>query len=191
MLHRDAPPAVPPYSMLFAAVMGSGLAYFTAFHLNFFLFDWLEFSEGVNWVFLPSGLRLLLVLVLGAPGALGIALGSCLINYQLHGGDASLFNIVTAAISGGAPLLARGVCMDLLKMETNLEGLTAQSLLKISTVFAAFSAVLHQVWYFWVGYSTTFVASAGAMAIGDLLGTALLLTVTSWTLRFAKSNRAS
>lgn len=190
MPHRDAPHPVPPYLLLFAAVMGSGLAYYAAFHLNFFLFDWLEFSQGVNWVFLPSGLRLLLVLVLGVPGALGIVMGSCVINYQLHGLDANLFNIVTALISGGAPLLARSLCVDLLKMQTNLEGLTSQSLLKISTLFAALSAVLHQVWYFWIGYSTSFATSAGAMAIGDLLGTALLLTVTSWSLKFAKSKSA-
>jgi len=190
MPHSDAPRPVPPYLTLLTTMVGSGLAYFAAFHLNGVLFEELEFSEGVNWVFLPSGLRLLLVLVLGAPGALGIVLASGLINYQLHGYQDHLFNIVTALISGGAPLLARTLCVDLLKMEANLEGLTAQSLLKISALFAIISALLHQVWYFWTSHSASFAASVSAMAIGDWLGTALVLATTAWTMKLIKSKRS-
>lgn len=183
-MHRsDARHAFPPYLMLLTAVVGSCVAYYTTFHLNFFLFDWLEFSEGVNWIFLPSGLRLLLVLVFGAPAAIGIALASIGINYQLNGLEDHLFNIVTGVISGGAPLLARTLCVDLLKMDTQLEGLTSQSLLKISALFATLSALLHQIWYFWTGHTIDLAASAAVMAIGDWLGSALILATASWTLK--------
>lgn len=188
MSHSDAPHNTPPHLMFFAAVMGSGLAYVAAFHLNFILFDRLQFSQGVNWVFLPSGLRLLLVLVLGAPGALGLALGSILINYQLNGFEDHFFNIGTGLISGGAPLLARILCVDLLKMQTNLEGLTTHSLFKISVLFAVISALLHQMWFFWLDHDSNFASNAPVMAMGDWLGTALVLKFSSWALKFKRSS---
>ena len=42
------------------------------FRLNDWLFSALEHTHGVNWIFLPAGFRILLVLVFGMPGALGI-----------------------------------------------------------------------------------------------------------------------
>mgnify|MGYP001346210927 CR=1 FL=1 len=42
------------------------------FRLNDLLFIAFEHAEGINWIFLPAGFRVLLVLVLGWPGALGI-----------------------------------------------------------------------------------------------------------------------
>ncbi len=70
-----------------AFAAGCALAYFYAFKLNFVLFESLKFSEGVNWVFIPSGLRMLLVLVLLQTGSLGIAIASCFMLHQLHDGQ--------------------------------------------------------------------------------------------------------
>ena len=43
-----------------------------------------EFSFDVHWVFFPSGFRFILVLLALEWGALGIALGGMLWNYQVH-----------------------------------------------------------------------------------------------------------
>ena len=40
------------------------------------LFSWTEFVPGINWVYLPHGLRMMLVLLLGPAGALGFSLGA-------------------------------------------------------------------------------------------------------------------
>ena len=70
----------------------SALAYVLFFRLNGALFGWLEFSAGVNWVFLPSGLRLMLVLLWGPWAALGLVvmwagdmLGTLLLLYAFKG----------------------------------------------------------------------------------------------------------
>jgi hypothetical protein len=62
-------------------VLVCATVYFYAFKLNLVLFQHLEFADNVNWVFIPSGLRLLFVLILFESGALGIGLASVLINY--------------------------------------------------------------------------------------------------------------
>jgi hypothetical protein len=167
------------YAFQALLVLACGLVYFYAFRLNAYLFDALQFSEGVNWVFIPSGLRFLLVLVLFQLGAIGIALASCLINYLYGTPDAHLFNIVTGFLSGFSPLVARYWAVDGLKLRTDLGGLTVQRLFKASVLFAIISATLHQLWFFWQGTTTHFVASAFAMAIGDWFGTVLVLATAS------------
>jgi hypothetical protein len=165
---------------------GSAVAYFFAFKLNFMLFDSLEFSQGVNWIFLPSGLRMLLVLVLLNSGAIGIALASCFINYMTGSSDQHVFNIVTAIISGLAPLLARQICIDYFQLGTNLNNLTSKSLFYLSVMFALVSAVLHQVWYFWNKASESFISGVCVMAVGDWLGTVLVLAIASLLIKVYK-----
>lgn len=123
--------------------LGSAIAYFVAFQLNLMLFNSLEFTQGVNWIFLPSGLRMLLVLVLLNSGAVGISVASCFINYTHVSADQHMFNIVTGVISGFAPLIARKICVDYLQLGASLNNLTSKSLFQLSVVFALLSAVLH------------------------------------------------
>jgi hypothetical protein len=46
-------------------VAATALIYFLGFQLNFRLFTELESSFGVNWIFIPSGIRLAAVLLAG------------------------------------------------------------------------------------------------------------------------------
>ena len=56
----------------FSVVLISALVYLLFFYLNKLFFGIYEFSYGVNWIFIPSGIQLLLVLVAGVYGAIGI-----------------------------------------------------------------------------------------------------------------------
>jgi hypothetical protein len=156
-----------------------GLSYFYAFKLNLHWFDWFEFSHGTNWVFIPSGLRLLFVLVLVRTGAIGIALSSIAINYNLGDSENHIFNIVTGLISGGAPYLARHVCIAWLKLDSHMRNLSARTLLHVSIVFALTNALLHQLWFFWNDRTANFITSTFAMASGDWFGTVLVLACAS------------
>lgn len=154
------------------------VAYVFLFQLNFMLFAELEFSEGVNWIFLPSGLRLLLVLVLDEVGAIGIILGSLAINY-LYVDSAHpnyhVFNTITAFISGFAPYLARKIAVDGFNIDVNLQGMTPRIFFKITLLFALISPALHQLWFYWCCVTENFVASTFAMFVGDWLGTVLII----------------
>ena len=66
--------------------------YVYAFELNQYLFEHLSFSQGVNWIFIPSGLRLLFVLVFLEAGAVGVVAGSIFVNYTLSP-DTNVSNI--------------------------------------------------------------------------------------------------
>ena len=59
----------------------SALAYASIFYLNDWLTSGLSYGLGVNWIYLPAGLRLFLTLIFGLSGAIGIALASFFICY--------------------------------------------------------------------------------------------------------------
>ena len=153
----------------------TALFYVALFLLNDFAFSAFDFSAGVNWVFLPSGMRLVTVLLFDKWGALGIVLGSLMLAFH----DSRLTDPVTVAvaacISGLAPLLAREICLSLTDLDVDLKALTAISLVRIALIFSALSAGLHQSWYAWRGVSDQALASVLVMFSGDMLGTMLVL----------------
>jgi len=167
-------------------VLICAVAYFYAFKLNLYWFDWIEFSHGVNWVYIPSGLRLLFVLILARLGGVGIALSSIFINYTLGDVDAHVFNIVTGVISGASPCIARYLAIKWFNLDTLLVNLTGRDFFKISVLFAVVNALLHQLWYFWMDKTQDFLASTLAMGVGDWFGTVLVLATASLGIQIFK-----
>ena len=153
----------------------SALAYVLFFRLNGPLFGWLEFSAGVNWVFLPSGLRLMLVLLWGPWAALGLVFGSVWLSYAYYPFNNEVDLLVTGLISGGSPLLARFMAQHSLKWNVSLSDQSPITLLKLAFVFALISATLHQIWFSWMGRSDDLLRGLVVMWAGDMLGTLLLL----------------
>ena len=156
-------------------VLASALVYYLIFSINRFVFQSLEFSFGVNWIFIPSGVQLLLVLIAVWQGALGIVLASFIIGLENYYLDSVVSTFVTALISGFSPLLARKICFDFLGIEKDLLNITRKSILQMSFVFAFISASLHQIWFFYNEKSEAFTQSLFVMFVGNLLGTILVL----------------
>lgn len=139
------------------------------------LFGSLNFSHRVDWIFLPSGLRLAFVLLFLADGVIGIALASTLITYLLYFDGNYVSMVLNGSMAGLAPYLARQVAMHHFKLDKNLNNLKVIGILKLSALFAVISALVHQLWYFWNGKTDDFIASALVMMVGDLLGTLIVL----------------
>ena len=155
------------------AVIGSALGFYLLCGINDWLFQALAYAEGVSWVFLPSGLRLGLVLMFGGAGALGLVLGSLFVGLERP--QALEVTVVAAFLSGLAPWLARWVCLRALGLRDNLSHLKARQLMQMALIFALISAVLHQVLYVSTGLSDSLLKGTAVMALGDLLGTLLVL----------------
>ena len=167
-------------------VLICAVAYFYAFKLNLYWFDWIEFSHGVNWVYIPSGLRLLFVLILARIGGVGITLSSIFINYTLGDADAHVFNIVTGLISGASPCIARYLAIRWFHLDPLLFNLTSPDFFKISVLFALMNGLLHQVWFVWMDKTQDFLASTLAMGVGDWFGTVLVLATASLGIQIFK-----
>jgi hypothetical protein len=167
-------------------VLICAVAYFYAFKLNLYWFNWIEFSHGVNWIYIPSGVRLLFVLIMPRLGAIGVALSSIAVNYSYGDTDAHVFNIVTGVMSGVSPYIARYLARRWLNLDSLLVNLTGRDFFKISVLFAVVNALLHQLWYFWMDKTQDFLASALAMGVGDWFGTVLVLATASLGIQLFK-----
>jgi hypothetical protein len=172
-------------------VLICAVSYFYAFKLNLYWFDSIEFSHGTNWVYIPSGLRLLFVLIMARLGGIGIALSSVVLSYTFGDTDAHVFNIVTGVLSGASPCLARYLATKWLHLDPLLTNLKGRDFFKISVLFAGVNALLHQLWFFWMERTHDFVASTLAMAAGDWFGTVLVLATANLAIQLYKFKKAT
>jgi hypothetical protein len=65
--------------LLFVAI--SALAWCVVVPLFVLLFSWTEYVSGINWLYLPHGLRMMLVLLFGVAGACGFTIGAQLLRW--------------------------------------------------------------------------------------------------------------
>jgi hypothetical protein len=164
-------------------ILAVAILYFVGFYANDVLFANLEHHRGAHWIFLPAGLRLLSILLLGSIGAIGIFLGSLLVAISM-GQVTPLGIIVESLISAGAPLLAYYVALRY-GLSDNLKNLNAKSLFVLATLFAAASALMHSIWYATQGVAESFATSFLAVFVGNLLGTIIVLYIIRAGLIFA------
>lgn len=157
-------------------IAGTCGAYIVLERLNHYAFAGFEFAPMVHWIYLPSGLRLAFVLIFVVPGAIGVALGMVLMTWPYYAGD-PVSALASGVASGSAPLLARHFCHRFLGMDLELRNLTPASLLAIAAVFAAISAAMLQAVFVWRGYSSNYLLGTAVMALGDLVGTVIVIYV--------------
>lgn len=171
------------FSEVFSGFTISAAVYTSLFYINDWLTSELNFSLGVNWIYLPAGLRLFLTLIFGLPAAFGIALSSFLISfYGAFPHDLSVC-IGIGFISGFAPYLARVIVLRNIDISPDLSNLNLPKLLVCILVFSALSAGAHQLWFTVSGFQ-----DAGTfnhflvMFIGDILGSILLIAIIKYCL---------
>jgi hypothetical protein len=174
------------YKNRFFIVCTTAIVYFVLYQINLILFSSFNYSHRVDWVFLPSGLRLTFVLLFALDGAIGIMLASTLLTYFLYFDGSYLNLFITGSLAGLAPFIARQIAIDYFGLDKNLLNLRALGLLKVSVLFAIISPLVHQLWYFWTGRTENFLTSAAVMMVGDWFGTVLVLACFALILPWAK-----
>lgn len=146
------------------------------FQFNGWIFSGFQYSEGVSWVFLPAGFRVILVLVLGLPGALGLMLGSWFIDRDLFGGNNSLLGFMNGVAGGVLPWLVMKWLQKRGWLNPQLQTLTAPQLLNLTLIFAAASAIAHQlVWLLLERPNLNIWVDIWPMFVGNALGALLML----------------
>lgn len=155
---------------LFSAVLFVGF-----FHLNDLIFSIFKYREGISWVFLPAGFRIVLVLVMGLPGALGLMAGSWFIDRELFTQNAALA-FLNGVVGGLTPWLVMKFLIHRQWLDPKLQSLNALLLLKMTLIFAATSALVHQlVWLVLDRPHLNIWVDIWPMFMGDALGTLLML----------------
>ncbi len=166
----------------------SALLFVGFFRLNDWLFASLEFVKGVNWVFLPAGFRVLLVLVTGLPGAVGIALGTLWLDIHSDIQISETKMLLNGLASGFGPWLVKCWLEKRGELQPELEQLTSASLLHFVLIYAAFNAIAHQGinWFLEQSQSTIWI-NVWPMFVGDAIGALIVLYALKLSLPWLKS----
>lgn len=149
------------------------------------LFSWTEHVPGVNWVYLPHGVRMILVMLFGAAGALGFTIGAVI--YTQFTGYGPTFDPSLDLALAVIPGLAAWVAVMLTFFQW--PGRSLQPMVGSSTqamegrrllLLAFVSAILNSTSNITVRYALgngahDWVDLWTAMLIGDLFGALLLL----------------
>ncbi|MEN9295405.1 MAG: hypothetical protein RIS03_1099 [Pseudomonadota bacterium] len=163
----------------------SALLYALLFGINELLFSNLSFSDGVSWIFLPAGFRLVLTLLLGLNGAIGISLSSILLGVFFFFSDDLLTAILAGTLGGLAPYIALKLVFKNLALDQELFHLDGGKLLNCIFIYALISSFLHQILFYMTGYTEHFIETLGVMLIGDLLGTFAIIYLVKLLIKLA------
>ncbi len=154
--------------MEFVLILSAAALYAVTHRLNGWLFQWVEISNHISWVYMPAFLRLLYVLVLGrVNGFIAIFWGGLMLSSAFaEPGIVMLANNVCAAL---APVLACIAIARWHQRDVNLNSLG--DLMQLTIVYCLFNALLHHLTWFIVDPLQWHDASQVAgMVMGDFFG---------------------
>lgn len=156
--------------------------FYAFFLLNEWLMASLEHSQRISWLFLPAGLRVVLPLVMGLPGALGIVLGSWAVGLG-EGQTMSWVLLGNGLISGLTPWLLMRWLLKCDDMRQMLPRLTALRLVGFVLGYAVTNALLHHL-FWWLMSPEPLLDLQGIvpMTVGDAMGALVLLYLLKWML---------
>lgn len=142
--------------------------------VNELLFIQFEQSNGINWVFLPAGVRLLATLLFGFPGFVGLLAAGIYLNFE-HFLFQDQARALWGAVAGAAgPYLAYLFAKQWFDLGPRLGNLTAHRLLITGLLCGVMSPALHQA-FIWVHSGIVDWTAATAMLTGDVLGILIVL----------------
>jgi hypothetical protein len=164
-------------------VMATVIMFASTLVLNEWLFLKLEFMPGINWVYLPAGMRLVCTLLFAEAGAVGLLVISWLVSF-LH----FFPNDFSRAFMGGilatvAPYLVYKLAQQVFGLRASLTNLTPRRLLICIVAYSVASPLLHHVWFFLHGDRVNLIRGFIVMFVGDLTGTLIVIYTMKGLLR--------
>lgn len=170
-------------------VLATMLMFGAALLINELLFKQLEFAEGINWIYLPAGVRLLATLLFAEAGAIGLLLVSWLYCAFYLFPNEPVRAFAGGLLSSIAPYLVYLGAKRWLDLQGSLANLTPSQLLACAVAYSVASPLLHHIWFALYEGRDDIVGSFVVMALGDFIGTLLLLFFTKWVMRLSQPAR--
>ena len=173
----------------FCSVAGTVLVFILSLWINQEVFTHSEFLRGVNWVFLPAGIRLLSTLLLGADGAIGLLVAGLLVDFLYFFPHDPVRSIVGAILGSVAPYAVYRLARERYGLQASLVNLTPKRLLVLVLVYSIASPLLHHVWFALRGDTDNIVERFVAMFVGDLSGTLIVIYTLKLILALVPARR--
>jgi hypothetical protein len=170
-------------------MIGSTVLLFSAMLAVNELFRPLEYAPGINWIYLPAGMRLLCTLLFGGAGAIGLLIVSWAICFLYFFPDDFLRAFMGGIIAALAPYLVYLAAQHLYGLRASLTNLTPRALLHCIAAYSVASPGLHHLWFWMEGQREGLLRGFLVMSAGDLAGTLIVVYLAKGLLSLA-SRRA-
>lgn len=157
------------------AVIVFTLSYGLIYGINNSLTEFMYLLPGAHLVHIPSGFKLLFVLIGGPWAAIGITL-VCLtagLWFMFPGGLGLC--LALAAVNGLAPLWALKLLLGKACLPPDLSRLSVRKFLQLGCLFAFLNTSLNQMVLYWSGVTDNFTGGMVVMFLGDLTGCYLVM----------------
>lgn len=152
--------------------------------MNELLFMGFEQSNGVSWMFIPAGIRLLATLLFGVAGFEGLLLAGLYLNFH-HFRFGTDFRAWSGALAGAlGPYLAYLFAKHWFDLRPRLKGLTVERLLFTGVLCGIMSPTFHHA-FIWVQTGRVDWATLVAMMSGDIAGIVIVLCVAKGLIALA------
>jgi hypothetical protein len=159
----------------FIMVIGTMVAFLLTLVANEWLFTRFEFAKGINWVYLPAGVRLLCTLLFGEAGAIGLLLVSWLVCFFYFFPDDYVRSFMGGILATAAPYLAYRTAQHVYGLRASLANLSPKRLLACVVGYSIASPLLHHIWFAIHGGTDNLVSGFFVMAAGDLTGSLIVI----------------
>jgi hypothetical protein len=158
-----------------AAMVATTMVMFVALlAVNEWLFARLEFVPGINWVYLPAGIRLLSTLLFAESGAIGLLLVSWLVSFFYFFPNDPLRAFAGGILATVAPYGVYRFAQWRFGLAASLANLTPLRLLGLAALYSVASPLIHHVWFALQGQQDL-LRGFFVMFVGDLNGTLIVL----------------
>lgn len=159
------------------SVLGTALVFVLSLWANEEIFTHSEFVRGVNWIYLPSGVRLLGTLLLGADGAIGLLAASWLVDFFYFFPQDPIRAFAGGIIATVAPYAVYRLAREWYGLKASLSNLTPKRLLILAVAYSVANPLLHHIWFALHGDTQNFVERFFVMVAGDLAGALIVLYI--------------
>jgi len=169
----------------FLMILATMVMFGAALLINELLFKKLEFAEGINWIYLPAGVRLLATLLFAEAGAIGLLLVSWLYCFLILFPHEPMRAFAGGILASAAPYLVYLGARRWLDLQGSLAKLAAWQVLVCAIAYSLASPLLHHIWFAFYEGRDHLLDSFAVMALGDLAGTILILFFTKWVMQLS------
>jgi uncharacterized MnhB-related membrane protein len=161
----------------FWSITGTVVAFLVSLWINQAVFTDTSFVRGINWIYLPSGIRLLSTLLVGVDGFIGLLVAGLLVDFLYWFPHDPVRAIAGAILGSLAPYLVYRLALERYDLRASLTNLTPKRLLILAVAYSIANPLLHHIWFALQGDTHNFIESFVMMFAGDLLGALIMLYV--------------
>jgi hypothetical protein len=168
------PRTTPQWRLNLYLILATLLLHGTMMVLNEVFFRRAEFLQGIGWIYIPAGTRLLCTLLFGGAGSIGLLISGWVATYWYYfPGDAVRATTGTIAATLG-PYLVYYIARREYGLDASLTNLTPKRLLLCAAGCSLASPALHHIWFALHG-EQHLLPGFFVMCIGDFAGTLIVL----------------